>query len=102
MFIFFKYSATTKSYTYSHTRSLHDALPIVVHAVDHEMVERRGKIHHLARHHRPAQDDRTLDNTVHTHNRHFGVIDDGRGNHPAQGAKTGQGDRKSTRLNSSH
>src|SRR3546814_15419445 len=96
---FFKYTATTEIYTYVHTRSLHDALPIFAGQHDRvaalAAIEAAGRSEHgdvgehLAqrRHVGPEEAQRRL-------------VDDVLGVDPVVAQHAA--DRKSTRLNSSH
>src|SRR3546814_19117247 len=106
-------TATTEIYTYGHTRALHDALPIGVQAgigvlEDHLQalaqasgVGARGDGRHVAtveedaRAGRPVQSD---DEARHRRLAAAGLADEAEGG----AARNAEGDRKSTRLNSSH
>src|SRR3546814_17236703 len=95
-FFFFNDTATTETYTYGHTRSLHDALPIsatpAIARAQRVSDDSRAVGHGLTALHSGGPGGRTVRRRRHGRR--------AAGNRAASGRHSG--DRKSTRLNSSH
>src|SRR3546814_18232946 len=100
IFFFFNDTATTEIYTYGHTLSLHDAIPILVEALEgREQGAAYAACAHNAHHGGVAQVGvHLIGGKANKAGKDLGQ----HGKNDDVGKRCAGGDRKSTRLNSSH
>src|SRR3546814_12502467 len=93
---FFKYTATHEIYTYCHTLSLHDALPYCSHHLSDRQVHHTGEVG------AEAEDVAAVDEAGDAEPHGAAPTGIEGGDQLGDAVHQRRGDRKSTRLNSSH